>query len=237
MLRGIEQKVCDKSYMHQNEKIIIRDWYVKIDPPMWMAANFACMNVLINDNDDDNDNVNDNNHVIDKLFVNKLVGIGFNIVKNPDYENLKLEKDGYIKFFGEVCVEWFLNEMLEKKGYLKNYFKNELENTLDTIPKKYDQTTGWLCEKELNLEGVKENTVVKDPCHLTGKFRDLAHNICNLNTPKAIHQVNHTSFVPKLFHIFSGYDCHLIFEKIANMATEKNIKINENDIMAKSSGY
>ena len=58
----------------------------------------------------------------------------------------------------------------------------------------------------------------------------LAHNNCNLNTRKA-----HTSFVPILFHNFSGYDCHLIFEKLVNMATKKNIKINENDIIAKSS--
>ena len=30
---------------------------MKIDPPMWMAADFECMNVLINDND--NDHVSD----------------------------------------------------------------------------------------------------------------------------------------------------------------------------------
>ena len=38
-----------------------------------------------------------------------------------------------------------------------------------------------------------------------------------------------------LFHNFSGYDWHLIFEKLINMASEKKIKINENDIIAKSS--
>ena len=37
------------------------------------------------------------------------------------------------------------------------------------------------------------------------------------------------------FSNFSGYDCHLIFEKLVNMATKKNIKINENEIIAKSS--
>ena len=77
---------------------------------------------------------------------------------------------------------------------------------------------------------MKENPVVRDHCHLTGRFRVLAHNNCNLNTRKA-----HTSFVPILFHNFSGYDSLLIFEKLINMATEKNIKINENDIIAKSS--
>ena len=63
MVRCIEQKVCNISYMHPNQKIKFNDWYMKIDPPMWIAADFECMNVPINDNDNDN--------VTDKLFVNK----------------------------------------------------------------------------------------------------------------------------------------------------------------------
>ena len=179
------------------------------------------MNFPINDNDND--------HVTDKLFVNKPVAIGYNIVKNPDYEYLNLEKDGYIKYFGEDCVEWFINEMLEIESYMKNYFKNELEINLDTTPENYDQTTCWLCEKKFKPKDLKENPVVRDHCNLTGRSRGLAHNSCNLSTRKA-----HTSFVPILFHNFSGYDCHLIFEKLVNMATKKNININENDIIAKS---
>ena len=153
-------------------------------------------------------NKNNFNGVTDRLFINKPVAIGFNIVKNPDYDNLNLEKDGYIKYFGKDCVEWFIKEMLEIESYMKTYFKNELEINLDTIPENYDQTTCWLCEKEFKPEDVKENPVVRDHCLLTGKFRSLAHNNCNLNTRKA-----HTSFVPLLFHNFSGYDCHLRFEK------------------------
>ena len=222
MFRSIEQKVCNKSYMHPNQKIKFNDWYMKICPPMWIVADFQCMNIPIIDNDND--------HVTKKSFINKPVAIGYNIVKKPEYENLNLEKDGYIKNFGEDCVEWFINELLEKENYMKTYFKNEREINLDTIPENYDKSTCWLCEKEFKLKDVKENPVVKDPCHLAGKFRGLAHKNCNLNTRKA-----HTSFVPILFHNFSGYDCHLIFEKLVNMATKKNVRINENDIIAKLS--
>ena len=229
MLRCIEQKVCNISYMHPNQKMKFSDWYMKIEPPMWIAADFECMNIPFNNNNNVNDH--DNNGVTDKLFVNKPIAIGYNIVKHPDYDNLNLEKDGYIKYFGEDCVEWFINEMLEIEGYMKSYFKNELEIHLDTIPKTLDQSTCWLCEKEFKLKkDVKENPVIRDHCHFSGKFGGLAHNDCNLNARKA-----HTSFVPILFHNFSGFDCHLIFEKLVNMATEKNIKINENDIIAKSS--
>ena len=107
-----------------------------------------------------------------------------------------------------------------------------MNSNLILIPlqKKYDQTICWLCETDFNLKDVKENLIVKDHCHLTGKFRGLAHDNRNLNSRKA-----HTSFVQILFHKFSGYDCHLIFQKLVNMATAKIIEIKEEDIIAKSS--
>ena len=212
--------------MHPNQKKEFNDWCMKMDPPRWMAADFECMNVLVNDND----NNIDNDHVTDKLFVNKPVAIGNNLVKKPQYENLNLEKDGYMKYFGQDCVEWFINEMLEVEGFMKNCFKTELEMNLDTIPKNCDQSTCWLCEKEIKPKDLEENPFVKGHCHLTGKFRGLAHNNCNLNTRKA-----YTSFVPILFHNFSGYDCHLTFERIVNIAIAKHIRIKEEDINAKPS--
>ena len=113
---------------------------------------------------------------------------------------------------------------------MKICFENELEINLDTIPEKYDQSICWLCEKEFKLKDLKENPVFKDHCFLTGNFRGLSHNNCNLNTRKA-----HTSFVPILFQNFSGYDCHQIFEKIINMSIEEGIKTKEEDIIAQSS--
>ena len=136
--------------MQPNQKIKFNDWFMKIDPPMWIAADFECMNIPIND---------DNDNVTDKLFLNKPVAIGYNIVKNPDYDNLNLEKDGYIEYFIEHCVEWFTNEMLEIESYMETYFKNELEINLDTIPENFDQTTCWLCEKEFKPKDVKKTQV------------------------------------------------------------------------------
>ena len=75
LLRCIERKVCNISYMYPNQKIKFNDWYMKKDPPRWMAADFECMNVLIIDNDNDKVIVNNNDHVTDKLFVNKPVAI------------------------------------------------------------------------------------------------------------------------------------------------------------------
>ena len=70
--------------MHPNQNIKFNDWYMKVDPPMWIAADFECMNIPINDNE--------NGNVTDKLFVSKPNAISYIIVKNPDYENLNLKK-------------------------------------------------------------------------------------------------------------------------------------------------
>ena len=82
--------------MHPNQKIKVIDWCLKIDPPMWIAADFECMNIPIIDNDNDK--------VTDKLFVSKPVAIGYNIVKNPDSDNLNLEQDGYMKFLVKIML-------------------------------------------------------------------------------------------------------------------------------------
>ena len=140
-----------------------------------------------------------------------------------------MEKDGYIKYFGEDCVKWLINDLLGIEAYMKKYFKNNIEINPDTLF-AFVAIKCWLCEEDFKNEDEKENPVVKDHCHLTGKFRGLAHINCNLNTRKA-----HTSFVPILFHNFSRYDSHLILEKLVNMSTEKGIEIREEDIIAISS--
>ena len=119
------------------------------DPPIGMAAEFESLNVLINDNN--NVNVNDNDIVTDKWFVNKPFIKGYNIVKNPDYENSNLEKDGYTKCLD--CVEWFMR-CWKKKVIWKNFSKKEIEFDSNPIPKNYDQTTCRLCEKEFKLKDV-----------------------------------------------------------------------------------
>ena len=50
---------------------------------------------------------------------------------------------------------------------------------------------------------------MRDHCHLSGKFRGAAHEICNLKykVPK---------FFPVVFLHLSGYDSHLFFKKLGN---------------------
>ena len=54
-----------------------------------------------------------------------------------------MEKEGYNKYFGEDCVEWFINEMLEIETYMRKNFKNEIEISPNTIG-HHDETKCWL---------------------------------------------------------------------------------------------
>ena len=78
---------------------------------MFIAADFECMNLPINDNNNDDDNNDDNvnvidhnnNGVTDKLFVNKPVAIGYILAKNTDYENSIWKKVVISKTSVKVC--------------------------------------------------------------------------------------------------------------------------------------
>ena len=50
---------------------------------------------------------------------------------------------------------------------------------------------------------------VRDHCHVTGKFRTVAHNECNINLrlPRKL---------PIIFNNLQGYDGHIIFKELNN---------------------
>ena len=59
---------------------------MKIGPPMWISADFVCMHLPVESTIDDDS--------LKKLFINKRVAKGCNIVQNQYYKNLYIEKDG-----------------------------------------------------------------------------------------------------------------------------------------------
>ena len=62
---------------------------------------------------------------------------------------------------------------------------------------------------------------VKDHCHYTGKYRGLAHSICNLeySVPKKI---------PIVFHKESNYNYHFIIKELAEECFKKFTCLGEN---------
>ena len=63
-----------------------------------------------------------------------------------------------------------------------------------------------------------ESDKVRDHCHSTVRYRVPAHSICNNNVTQ-----DQSNFLPLIFHIFSNYDCHILFKKLVD---KKNDKVN-----------
>ena len=80
-------------------------------------------------------------------MVDKSVALDYYIIKNAKKDNPKFEGAGYIKYFGEDCVECFITGMLEIKTYKKKLFKNHRNLYLDTIISCFANKC-WLCGKE-----------------------------------------------------------------------------------------
>ena len=54
---------------------------------------------------------------------------------------------------------------------------------------------------------------MRDHCHLSGKFRGAAHEVCNL-------KYKVSKFFPVVFHNFSGYGSHLFLKTLGNSESD-----------------
>ena len=92
-----------------------------------------------------------------------------------------------------------------KEHFNKNLIMNEEEEHL------FQSNSCWICKELINNDEEK----VRDHCHITGKFKGVAHWSCNINFQL-------TKKIPVIFHNLKGYDSHLIFSKLHKF----NLKIN-----------
>jgi len=95
-----------------------------------------------------------------------------------------------------------LNEKLEK--FDKKSFKTYLNTEHNGI-----QTTIEKATKAIASEKAKADKVW-DHCHITGEFRESAHNTCNLKLQIEPWKTP----IPVIFHNFRGYDSHLVYESV-----------------------
>ena len=103
------------------------------------------------------------------------------------------------KIFLEMLVEevkWILTDIQEpllKKNTKRIIWKEGEKEAFE----KTDIC--WFCEEKI------EEGKVADHCHLTGKFRGAAHELCNL-------QARVPKFTPVFMHNLDGYDSHLFIK-------------------------
>ena len=122
-----------------------------------------------------------------------------------------------VVYTGENVAEEFCRHLeIETRDIYDKYFKNIIPMKITRAELNEWRRTDacHICEKAIG--GDKK---VKDHCHLTGKYRGAAHEICNL-------KYKEPSFIPVVFHNLSGYDAHLFVKELGMSSGEINCIVN-----------
>ena len=123
---------------------------------------------------------------------------------------------------GEKAVEKFMRNMLEEVRYCKRTIEENFTKPLKTSEdnendfNKADRC--HICDNKY----AKNDTRVRDHCHITGQYRGSAHQDCNLKI-----RINSDSLkIPVIFHNLRGYDSHFIMQEIGKIALDGKLNIN-----------
>ena len=136
--------------------------------------------------------------------INKHTPSGYSIFTSCSFDESK-NKLNYYR--GKDCMKKFCKDLKENATRIINYEKKKIIPLTKEEKINYnDQQICYICKKEFDKSDKKHHKV-RDHCHYTGKYRDAAHNICNLRykVPKEI---------PVVFHNGSTYDYHFITKEL-----------------------
>jgi hypothetical protein len=119
--------------------------------------------------------------------------------------------EDHVTYRGPNAAEVFVQHMVELEDRLLNVLRDQkpMEITEEDVHAFNSATHCSICSLPLNGD------VVRDHCHVTGKYRGAAHNACNIN-------LKQRERIPIFSHNLRGYDSHLIMEAIGKMK-DKNI--------------
>ena len=123
--------------------------------------------------------------------------------------------DYYKSSFGENIVKWFLNKSNNIEFQMSEFFKQNLQpkNTIKSDKLFLKANICWLCD----IEFINIIDKVRHYCKSTGNYLGAAHKSCI----DKVNKVNQHKFIPVLYHNFSKYDNHMIFNDLINSKTNK----------------
>ena len=128
------------------------------------------------------------------IFINKKSILnGYHI----ESELVGFLKSGYHKYpLGYNNIDWFVEEVVKLKNKKTFSFKSTKKDIVMTEENEEHFRNNNICRF---FGKNNESDKVRDHCHLTGKYRSPAHNICNFNVTKG--QSNSMLFI---FHNFGN---------------------------------
>jgi len=132
-------------------------------------------------------------------------GYGYKVVCHVDHSYSRPVEI----YRGEDAIEKFIEKMFEEvkkcQKVMKEHFNKPLIMTEKNKRDFQNSTSCYICGEEYS----EEDKVVRDHCHITGKYRGSTHNYCNLQLRLEPEKLK----IPVIFHNLNGYDSHLIMQK------------------------
>nr|XP_036677496.1 uncharacterized protein LOC118878575 [Drosophila suzukii]XP_036677497.1 uncharacterized protein LOC118878575 [Drosophila suzukii] len=187
--------------MPSNENAILRfkNFKNQLDVPFVEYADFQC--ILEGMDLKTSDNVK---------LIQKHIPYAYSYYIKCSFDN---SFDIYRIYYGEDCVAHFVDSIYNDCLML---YQNHLNVTIPLYPLSMEQQKIMDLEQNCSICGnlfTDQSKRVLDHCHLTGKYRGVAHNNCNLNYKLA-------KFFPIFFHNLSAYDAHLFVKELIKIPGE-----------------
>ena len=110
-----------------------------------------------------------------------------------------------ISFKGDDCVnkliKWIFRQQKQINRVIKEYFNKDLVMAIQDEEIYNNSQICWICNEELNTGKVRGH------CHITGKFREAAHNQYNV-------KLKISKNLPIIAHHLERYDGNIIFKEL-----------------------
>ena len=194
----------------EGSEIVFKNHYRKFKCPFTIYADFECLTMETGNFEP----VNQHNSYTQKYQKHSPSGFKLNVV-----DSISETSDAYT-YRGVDCMDVFCDKIKEIENKLMKILttNKEIEMTCDDITNFNNATHCYLCSGEITDDDKKEGKV-RDHCHITGKYRGCAHNVCNIN-------YNHKNIkIPVFFHNLKNYDAHLIISHAHKMKCKKKIDV------------
>lgn len=200
----------------QEEKWIeFKNHKYKLEVPFIIYADSEAILPAVKDDDprngkDSNDDDDDDDEIYPKGAYQKHIphSVGYFLYsKHPE-----LLESCYQSYSGLDCMEWFAKQLKKIAVSIFEILDDEMPMRPLTPQQQHDSAHAkmcHICEKCFEKDDVK----VIDHSHLTGEYRGISHQSCNL-------LFQESRIIPVVFHNLK-YDLHLLIEEIAAVGTGK----------------
>ena len=118
------------------------------------------------------------------------------------------------------AVYKLIENLLEEEKEIQNIIKQNFSKEMIISGKKNNLK---MLNHVIYVTNKIRDAPVKDPCHVTGKYRGSVHANCNLS-----YRLTRKMFV--IFHTLRGYDSHLIMQEIGKFNKDNVIPNNMENI-------